>query len=669
MTGEYYFHPLKPRFKFGASWLKILNLDLQTERDDVMELEQQTKFDRLVRQLERSTRQRMTTNYQLRVAALATLGYGYIGVICLCLFSSLWMMRWLLEMIQHRSIEIDPHQLWVLFGLVAIVIFWVQSVPLTDRELDRAEFTELFTQIDELSIKLKTPKIHHVVINYDHNAAIYQIPHLGWGEWHCNYLLLGLPLLQSLTPEQFTATLAHELGHLANNDSSFTSYIFRVRQMWEQLTIDNNLFIFQWFFRWYEPLIKAYSLVSVRDREYAADALAQRMTSPEIAASDLIQTYIYQYYLQTDFNRQLDRQAQTFATPPTDVVTQMLAALRQPLDPQAASVWLGLILGQATDTDDTHPCLSDRLAAVGHPTPKSWTPQPILQTAAEYFFGDRLADLAAELDLKWYESHTAVWLERHQQAQQQQAHLATLDLQISQELTICVATVRANLTTELHGESVALPLWQEILAQAPEHPRANYQVGKFLVNRGHFSGCFYLEKAIELEPDLVISSCEELYRFHAFQEDFKSAEIYLDWRQQHLPKQWRSRLERQLAATDRFTTHALTVDILTEIQTQLTQYPIIARAYLVCKPMQVFKDRPLYVLAIELVGSNSWRCQKQLETDSQLEFDLCQQLQIELGFIERLVIATFTKNRSLFSDRQDLKLLENIQKTSAAHIF
>ena len=45
----------------------------------VMELEQQTKFDLLVRQLERSTRQRNTTDYQLKVAALATIGYGYIG--------------------------------------------------------------------------------------------------------------------------------------------------------------------------------------------------------------------------------------------------------------------------------------------------------------------------------------------------------------------------------------------------------------------------------------------------------------------------------------------------------------------------------------------------------------------------------------------------------------
>ena len=633
-----------------------------------MELEQQAKFDLLVHQIERSTRQRTTTNYQLRVAALATLGYGYIGIICLSLFSSLWILRWLLELTQHRPISIDPHQLWLLFGLAAIVTFWVQPIPLRDREIYRTEFPKLFAQIDELSAKLNTPKIHHVVINYDHNAAIYQTPYLGWGEWHRNYLLLGLPLLQSLTPEQFQATLAHELGHLVNNDSSFTSYIYRVRQMWEQLTYDHNLFIFHWFFRWYEPLIKAYSLVSVRDREYAADALAKRMTSPEIAASDLIQTYIYQYYLQECFSRQLDLQAQTSATPPPDVVTQMLAALRQPLDPSATRVWLGLLLGQATDTDDTHPCLSDRLAAVGHLTPKSWTPQPLLQTAAEYFFGERLADLATELDLQWYESRQTAWLHQYQQAQQQQAYLAQLNLQVRSELTRGEAIIQADLMTKLHGELVALPLWQEILAREPDCARANYQVGKALVNRGHFSGCFYLERSIELDPDLVIPSCEELYRFHTFQADLTSAEIYLDWRQQHLPKQWRSKLEHKLEATDRFISHDLDPDLVEEIRAKLSKYPIVIRAYLVCKPMQVFSDRPLYILAIQLANTRSIR-HHQIQAESEIEFELCQQLQIKLDFLDRLVITTFAKNRSVFTDDRDLKLFKKIQSIPVARIL
>jgi Zn-dependent protease with chaperone function len=636
----------------------------------VMELEQQAKFDLLVRQLERSVRQQTPSNYQLRVAAIAAIGYGYLWLICLALFSSLWLVRWLMEISQHRPISIEPNLLWMLFGLVATAIFWVEHQPISkDLEIKRTEFPELFASIDELRDRLNAPKIHHVIITYDHNAAVYQTPRLGWLGWYRNYLLLGLPLMQSLSPEQFKATLAHELGHLAGNDNLFVGWILRVRQMWERLTFDNNFFIFQWFFRWYEPLIKAHSFVLVRDREYAADALAKRISGREIAASDLIQTYIYQHYLQESFGRQLDRQAQATDTPPGDAVTQMLAALRQPLDPQTAQIWLGLILGEATDTDDTHPCLSDRLSAVGYSGPISWTPQPTLVTAAEHFFGDRLADLAISLDVQWQEQRQAAWLHQYQQAQYQREYLATLDRQAATTaLTLSEATSQAELTAELADPLLALPLWQEILAQHPNHPHANYQVGTTLVTGGHWSGCAYLERAIELDPDLVIPSCEELYRFYTLQGEITAAQMYLDWRQQHLPKQWRSKLERKIKDTDRFMAHDLELDVVTEIQNKLVNYPLVERAYLVCKPMRIFTDRPLYVLGIKLANST-----RKLECRHQdfaaFERELCNRLRIELNFSKRLVIATFDSQISSNTDRQDLRLIENIARIPHAQIF
>jgi Zn-dependent protease with chaperone function len=625
-----------------------------------MELEQQAKFDLLVRRLERSVRQQTSGNYQLQVAAIAAIGYGYIWSICLVLFSSLWLVRWLMEVSQQRAISIEPNLLWILFGLVAIVVFWVEHQPIAkDLEIQRADFPELFATIDELSDRLKAPKIHHVIISYDHNAAVYQTPRLGWLGWYRNYLLLGLPLMQSLSPAQFQATLAHELGHLAGNDNLFVSWILRVRQMWERLTCDNNFFVFQWFFQWYEPLIRAHSFVLVRDREYAADALAKRIAGREIAASDLIQTYIYQHFLQESFSHQLARQASERDTPPDDVVTQMLTALRQPLDPQIAPIWLGLILGEATDTDDTHPCLSDRLAAVGYSSPISWTPQPIPVTAAEHYCGERLADLAAKLDVAWQDCRQAAWLLQYQQAQYQHAYLDRLtERAATTQLTLGEATSQAELTTTLHDDRLALPLWRSILTRQPHHPQANYQVGKTLVTSGDADGCAYLERAIALDPDLVIPSCEQLYRFYTLQGDLATAEIYLDWRQQHLPKQWRSKLERKITDTDRFVPHDLEPAVINEIRTKLIDNPLVDRAYLVCKPMRVFADRPLYILGLKLTKPTTNR-DLLAELESNLECDLCDRLHLELNIGKPLIITTFDSKKSS-SDRQELRLLDRI---------
>jgi hypothetical protein len=415
-------------------------------------------------------------------------------------------------------------------------------------------------------------------------------------------------------------------------------------------------------------LIKAYSFVSVRDREYAADALAQRMTSPEIAAGDLIQTYIYQYYLQEVFSHQLDRQARESETPPADVVSQMLASLRQPLDPQTTQIWLGLLLGQATDTDDTHPCLSDRLASVGYPAPTAWLPAPILCTAAEHFFGNRLTDLASELDLRWQKSQAQLWSHQYHQAKYQQEYLDILTAKATnRSLTLGEATIQADLTRILRDELIALPLWQAILDRDPNHPDANYHVGKTMVDRGHPTGCEYLERAIALDPNLVISSCEELYRFHTFHGDSATAQMYLAWRQQHLPKQWRSKLERNIKDTDQFVAHGLAPELIAEIRNKLVNYSIIKQAYLVRKPMQIFSDQPLYLLGLKIASPKSTDRRK-LEARAELEYELIDQLEIELSFVKELIIMTSHGKKSLATSYQDLKIFENIQKIPSANI-
>jgi hypothetical protein len=208
---------------------------------------------------------------------------------------------------------------------------------------------------------------------------------------------------------------------------------------------------------------------------------------------------------------------------------------------------------------------------------------------------------------------------------------------------------------------VALPLWQKILDRDPQHARANYQVGKAIVNRGYVSGCAYLERAIAEDPDLVIPSCEELYRFHTVRGDAAAAEIYLEWRQQYLPKQWRAKLERNLNDTDRFIPHDLDADLVAEIRQKLAKYSLVNRAYLVCKPMQIFKDRPLYVLGLKIANSQS--------SDVELERDLSDRLQIELNFGNRLLIAIFDSKKSILTDRQEAKLIANIQKTPQARIL
>ena len=149
-----------------------------------------------------------------------------------------------------------------------------------DLQRASAEAGRLFALADELTAKLAAPHIHTVLITHDFNAAVSQVSRLGVFGWPHNYLLVGLPLMEALTPVQFSAVLAHELGHLSGRHGRFAGWIYRVRQTWVQLMVRLErerrwgVFIFSWFINWYAPYFNAYSFVLARRHEYEADAAA-----------------------------------------------------------------------------------------------------------------------------------------------------------------------------------------------------------------------------------------------------------------------------------------------------------------------------------------------------------------------------------------------------------
>lgn len=111
--------------------------------------------------------------------------------------------------------------------------------------------------------------------------------------WQINYLVVGLPMLRALTPAQFRAVLAHEVGHLSGKHGSFSGWIYRLRRSWEEVRVRVHQerryasFLFEPFLNWYAPYLNAYSFVLARAQEYQADAYSVELTGKETAAVTL----------------------------------------------------------------------------------------------------------------------------------------------------------------------------------------------------------------------------------------------------------------------------------------------------------------------------------------------------------------------------------------------
>src|SRR6185295_10428903 len=307
--------------------------------------------------------------YKLRVAALAALGYVYLFAVVLILLLLVFMIA-----AGSRFNFLAMKFSLVLLALAGVVLraMWV-TVPEPDgRELNYEDAPPLFELVKEVRRALRGPRVHRVLLSDEFNASIVQIPRLGMFGWSRNYLVVGLPLLTALAPEEFRSVLAHEFGHLSGNHGRFSAWIYQSRQTWIQILTQVEQerryasFLFEWFLHWYAPFFNAYSFVLARAQEYEADTYSVELVGKKVAAQALIRTDARHLALTEQFWPALYRRANDEPQPPKDSFIKMLDGMRQSISRGNAEKWLLQTLWVKTGYDDSHPSVADRLVGMGY---------------------------------------------------------------------------------------------------------------------------------------------------------------------------------------------------------------------------------------------------------------------------------------------------------------
>ena len=301
--------------------------------------------------------------------------------------------------------------LLILVG-VLIRALWVRLPPPEGWELSRAGFPELFSMIDDVRRRVRGPRIHTVLLVGDFNAAICQVPRLGVLGWQKNYLILGLPLLLALSPDQVKSIVAHEYGHLSGAHARIGAWVYRVRQTWIRLmqafgqSQHWGKGLVQRFLDWYAPYFNAYSFALARANEYQADAIAAEVTSPRDTAAALVATAIQCRHLDEAHWCPLFESAANEPEPPVNAFSSLREKLREPVATATGQAYLEQAMALETTGEDTYPSLGDRLSALAEPAQLL---EPIPRSAAEELLGAHLAPLTAHADAGWCSSVVQGW--------------------------------------------------------------------------------------------------------------------------------------------------------------------------------------------------------------------------------------------------------------------
>jgi Zn-dependent protease with chaperone function len=463
--------------------------------------------------------------------------------------------------------------------------------------------------IDGLRRRLNAPRFHHVLITDDFNAGVVQSPRLGIFGLPRNYLLIGLPLMQSLSVEQLKAVLAHEFGHLAKGHGQMSNWIYRQRLRWSRLlaalegTENKGSFLFKPFLNWFSPYFNAYSFPMARANEYEADSTSARLTSRQAAAEALTSVHVVGSYLAEQYWPRIHKQADHQPTPSFAPYFGMGQGVATELSEQSAQAWLDQAMAQETNSAETHPALNDRLKAIGEP-PRLALP-PAGQAACR-LLGDALQAIAESFDRRWKDSILPSWEERYRQAQEDRRRLAELNTQFETgtELTVQEACDRARLTESIgNNPDGALAQFRALHERAPDDAMVCFSLGARLLRRDDASGCALVEQALHLDENAVAACCEVLRDYH--------------WRngRKEEAHAWHQRLVegmqvQEVAATERnriflrdiFEPHGLSDDALAELRNQLQAVPGLRKAYLMKKQVKHLPHLPCYVFGYRVTS-------------------------------------------------------------------
>ena len=564
------------------------------------------EYQQLVEELEGTARDREQA-YRVRVGLLAAVGYAYVVVVVLVLAWAAWLVFGVIKDGRHLALLKFAIPMGVLaaIGMRALL---VRIPPPEGLEVTAPEAPKLFSMLGKIRRRVKGPAIDQVVITNDFNASIMQLPRWGLFGGARNYLVIGLPLMQTLSVEQFAAVLAHEYGHLSGAHGRFSAWIYRIRITWARILdalTERPVWgagIFVRFFRWYVPYFEAYTFVLARANEYEADRTSAGIVGERTMADALVQVELGARFYAEEFWPRYANGADKAPRPAMMPFTQYPITVGLGIAPEDASAWLAAALRRETGVDDTHPSLKDRLAALGQ-GPRQ--PDKPVGTAARALLEGHLSYVVKSLDDAWAEENLRAWSERFEQSREMKERADQI-------------AAKAKAGTALNGEewyhlgrvyerhvseSRALASYQRAVDVAPQYGDAHLAIGTMLLKRRDESGLRYLDKAIEAGGDARWHACALAVRYLRDAGRAPEAEAYeLGMRAQYAQDSQAEEQRMLLLEDDVYGIHGLGDKELALCRATFKRMPRVHKVYAVRKMLPGSNDTQLVLLVEPEMG-------------------------------------------------------------------
>lgn len=534
--------------------------------------------------------------YKLKTEFLLLVGYGYV-VWFVALFLTLFgFLVWEIVRNGFSYGLIKLALINIVVGYLVIKSLIVKNEMPSGFYVTEAEAGPLLSMVEELRKKIKTPKIHHIVVDGSYNAYVTTFYKFGFFTPSKNILVVGLPLMMGLTETQFISVLAHELAHISNKDTTHGAFTNRVIRTWSQiidtLERDNNRlrFLFTWFGKWYTPILINQSFPLRRNAEYLADKKAAEATSTKSAAEALINIAIKGNYYGV-YQERLHEETMKKVELPTPY--KKFSELVNGLPESLQTHYLQEDVNAEKSFFDTHPTLLERVNALGC---EISIPAPVTVPALKKMFADSNA-IIEQFDADWTETVGAYWLVEVEERKVLNEMKEKKNLKESEIWEL------GTLTETYEGFEKALPIFENLVKS---HPLTKDTAPAFVR-----LGSYYLEEEKESEGVALIRKGMEanweckLPALNILAEYYMSVGKLKDHEKIDMERdKWEIKLMKsddeagQLTDKDVYVKAEADAALVAEMLEKMKKYPEIEKVYLARKVFKAIPQREMYLFAI-----------------------------------------------------------------------
>ena len=345
------------------------------------------------------------------IGALQVVGQGALLVALSFWVTALWMNIYIMKLIIIVAVMAI-----VAVGVILKAIF---TRPNTDFHIqgvaiEREQAGELWADLESICEEVGTEPPAQIIAGIDDSFFVTEQPvFVGDETYHGRTLFVSLSLLRQLNGSQADAVMAHEMAHFSGNDTLYSrkigpllakydTYLGALHEGGVTIPVYHFMVCFRALFQ--------LSLGKLsREREFRADEIAARVTSPEDFSSALLRIIAFSKY-RGEIEKELFEQEDTSQI--TDISDKIRNGFHE-FAVQFAGSEKDIGHLEVSHPFDAHPATTDRLDALGITLTPGNTEEMLTEDADGLWFEN--VGNAADVEKKQWDDYEQQFREYHEQ--------------------------------------------------------------------------------------------------------------------------------------------------------------------------------------------------------------------------------------------------------------